>query len=62
MLVNVLHSDIIDSYVDITFLDLIRNINCNIILITKISNRLSNLEIDKYNKQYNNLTTIRNSN
>ena len=52
---------IIDSYADITFIDLIRNIKVNIILITKNSNRLSNIEIDKYNKQYNNLKVIRNN-
>jgi len=50
---------IIDSYADITFLDLIRNIKCNIILITKNSNRLSDIEIDKYNDQYHNLKAIR---
>jgi len=52
---------IIDSYADITFLDLIRNINCNITLITKNSNRLSDIEIDKYNSQYNNLKVFRNN-
>ena len=50
---------IVDSYADVTFLDLIRNIKLNIILITKNSNRLSNMEIEKYNKQYNNLQVIR---
>ena len=39
---------IIDSYADITFLDLIRNIKCNVVLITRDSNRLSNIEIEKY--------------
>jgi len=52
---------IIDSYADITLLDLIRNINCNIILITKDSPRLSDIEITKYNSQYNNLKVIRNN-
>ena len=50
---------IIDSYADKSFLDLIRNFKSNVILITRNSNRLSNLEIDKYNKQYNNLKVIR---
>jgi len=50
---------VVDSYADITFLDLIRNIKCNIILITKNSNRLSDIEIDKYNDQYHNLKAIR---
>ena len=52
---------IIDEYADITFLDLIRNIKCNITLITRDSNRLSNIEIEKYNKEYNNLTVFRNN-
>ena len=52
---------IIDEYADITFLDLIRNIKCNITLITRDSNRLSNIEIEKYNKEYNNLKVIRNN-
>ena len=50
---------VIDSYVDKTFLDLIRTIKINIILITKDSQRLSDIEINKYNKQYNNLKVIR---
>ena len=50
---------VVDSYADINFLDLIRNIDCNIILITKNSGRLSNMEIDKYNMQYHNLKVIR---
>ena len=50
---------VVDSYADKTFLDLIRNIKLNIILITRNSNRLSNMEIEKYNKQYNNLNVIR---
>ena len=52
---------IIDNYADITFLDLIRNIKCSIILITKNSSRLSNIEIDKYNREYHNLKVIRDS-
>ena len=50
---------VIDSYVNKTLLDLIRNIKINIILITKDSQRLSDIEINKYNKQYNNLKVIR---
>ena len=52
---------IIDEYADITFLDLIRKVKCKITLITKDSNRLSNIEIEKYNKEYNNLRVIRNN-
>ncbi|MBQ8472351.1 MAG: hypothetical protein IJ501_02480 [Bacilli bacterium] len=50
---------VIDSYADITFLDLIRNLNFSVILITKNSDRLSDIEITKYNCQYNNLKVIR---
>ena len=50
---------IIDNYADISLLDLIKNLNCNIILITRNNDRLSSKEIDKYNKQYNNLKVIR---
>ena len=52
---------IVNEYADITFLDLIRKLKCNITLITRNSNRLSNIEIEKYNKEYNNLTVIRNN-
>ena len=51
---------IIDSYADKTVLDMIRNINVNIILITKKNNKLTNTDINKYNKQYNNLNIIYN--
>ena len=36
---------------------MIRNIKHKVIIITK-KNRLTKLEIDKYNKQYNNLSVI----
>ena len=52
---------IVDSYADITLLDIIKKIKCNVILITKDNNRLSNTDIEKYNKQYHNLTIIRNN-
>ena len=50
---------IIDSYADNTLLDIIRKLNCNIILITKNSERLSENEIQKYNRQYHNLKVVR---
>ena len=50
---------IVDSYADKYLLDLIRNIKVNVILITKNNNRLSDIEITKYHKQYNNLRVIR---
>ncbi len=52
---------IVDSYADITLLDIIKKIKCNVILITKDNNRLSNTDIEKYSKQYHNLTIIRNN-
>lgn len=52
---------VIDNYADRVFLDLIKDIKVNVILITKNSNRLSNIEIEKYNKQYHNLKLIRNN-
>ena len=52
---------VVDAYADITFLDLIKNIKLNVILITRNSNRLSDLEIEKYNNQYNNLRVVRNN-
>lgn len=50
---------IVDNYADIYFLDLIKNIKCEVVLITKDSKRLSNFEIDKYNVEYHNLNVIR---
>ena len=52
---------IIDNYADNNVLDMISKLNCNITIITKDSNRISNLDIDKYNSQYNNLKVIRNN-
>lgn len=51
---------IIDSYADITILDIISKININVILITKVKTLLSKTDIEKYNKQYNNLKIIYN--
>ena len=52
---------IIDNYADKTILDIISNLNTNVILITKKNNLLRNIDIDKYNKQYNNLKVIYNN-
>ena len=52
---------VIDSYADKTILDLIRNTNCKVILITRNSERLSESDISKYNLEYNNLEVIRNN-
>ena len=52
---------IIDSYADKTLLDMISKLKVKVILITKNSERLSELDIEKYNCQYNNLKVIRNN-
>ena len=53
---------IIDSYADKTVLDMIKELNVKVMLITKEDNKLTELDIKKYNKQYNNLIVIRNNN
>jgi len=49
---------VIDAYVDRSFLDMIRNFNFKVILITKENNKLTKLDISKYREEYNNLTII----
>ncbi len=51
---------IIDSYADKTILDIIRRLKVKIILITT-DKILSKQDIEKYNKQYNNLKVIYNN-
>ena len=52
---------IIDAYADNTILDIIKRINTNVTIITKQNNLLTKQDIDKYNKQYNNLKVIFNN-
>ena len=47
---------VVDRYTDKTFLDMIRNIECKVILITSKKSKLTKLDIEKYNGDYNNLT------
>ena len=47
---------VVDRYTDKTFLDMIRNLECKVILITSKSSKLTKLDIEKYNGDYNNLT------
>lgn len=47
---------IVDAYADITILDMIKKINVNVIVITKQNGLLTNMDIEKYNNQYHNLT------
>ena len=51
---------IIDRYIDITILDMIKNLKCNVIIITKDNNNLTKLSIKKYNSQYHNLKIVYN--
>lgn len=62
-IVNILNESqkeivIIDAYADKIVFDFMRNINSKIILITSSKAKLSNTEIDKFNKQYNNKLNI----
>ena len=47
---------VVDRYTDKTFLDMIRNLDCKVILITGKKSKLTKLDIEKYNEDYNNLT------
>ena len=52
---------IIDSYADNTILDIVRRLKVNIVIITKKDNLLTKQDIEKYNKQYSNLSVIYNN-
>lgn len=45
---------IIDGYADKSILDMIKDINIKVRIITKTKTKLSNTDINKYNSQYNN--------
>ena len=49
---------IIDRYASKTILDMIRELKVKVILITKEDNKLSKLDVSKYNEEYQNLTVI----
>ena len=46
---------IVDRFTDKSLLDMIRNLNYRVILITSDKSKISKLDIEKYNKTYNNL-------
>ena len=46
---------IVDRYTDKTILDMIKNLDCNVILITGKRSKLTKLDIDKYSSDYHNL-------
>ena len=49
---------IIDRYTDKSLLDIIKELKCNVILITSNKTKLTKLDIKKYNESYNNLKII----
>lgn len=53
---------IIDSYADKTILDIIKRLKVKVIIITRNNGLLNKIDIEKYNKQYNNLNVIYNNN
>lgn len=48
---------IVDRYTDKTILDMIKNLECSVIVITGKNSRINKLDIEKYNKDYHNLST-----
>lgn len=52
---------IIDSYADKTLFDFIKNISSKIIVITSNKTKLTDIEIARFNKQYNKLEVIYNN-
>ena len=49
---------IIDAYADNVVLDIIKRLDIKVTIITKPNNLLTKQDIEKYNKQYNNLKVI----
>ena len=49
---------VIDAYADNTVLDIIKRLDISVTIITKKDNLLTEQDISKYNKQYNNLKVI----
>ena len=49
---------VIDSYADNTILDIIKRLNFEVVIITKMDNLLTKQDITKYNEQYHNLKVI----
>ena len=52
---------IIDAYADNTILDIIKRLKIKVTIITKSNNLLTEQDIAKYNKQYNNLQVYYNN-
>ena len=52
---------IIDSYADNEMLNIIKRLNIEVIVITRKNNLLTEEDIDRYNKQYDNLEVVYNN-
>ena len=52
---------IIDNFLDKTILDMIRNIDVKVILITSNKSKLREIDINKYNMEYSNLELVYNN-
>ena len=52
---------VIDNYADISFLEMIKKLKVKVILITKEKSLLKEIDINKYNEEYSNLTIIKNN-
>ena len=52
---------IIDAYADNTILDIVKRLKADVTIITKSNNLLTLQDIERYNKQYKNLTVIYNN-
>lgn len=52
---------VIDRYTDKTLLDMIKNLNCKVFIITSKNSKLTKLDIEKYNQDYHNLKVIYNN-
>lgn len=53
---------IIDRYADKNTLDMIKDLDINVVLVIKRNGLLKKIDIEKYNRQYNNLKIIYNDN
>ena len=51
---------IVDMYTDKTLLDMIKNLECKVILITGKNSKITKLDIQKYSETYNNLSIFYN--
>ena len=49
---------IVDRYTDKSILDMIKNLECDVILITSDKSKLTKTDIEKYNSDYHNLSII----